>query len=118
MLCKSLLRNCITRDGASVACLINVTATITIFVQFADSDNQRLRRRLREAPAFHHKTPVLMRFLQSSKKSHWVVFLCATGMVLGTAIGAGRIIRTVGEKLSTYPLSYHEGLAAEAVTAG
>ena len=87
-LCKSLLRNCTTRDGASVACLINVTVTITIFVQFADSDNQSLRRRLRDAPAFHHKTPVLMRFLQSSKKSHWVVFLCAPCMALGTAIGA------------------------------
>lgn len=49
---------------------------------------------------------------------HWVIFLCATCMALGTAIGAGRIIQTVGEKLSTHPLSFHDGLAAETVTAG
>jgi inorganic phosphate transporter, PiT family len=49
---------------------------------------------------------------------HWIVLLCASCIALGTAIGAGKIIRTVGEKLSTKPLSYHDGLAAETVTAG
>jgi len=48
---------------------------------------------------------------------HWVILTCAACMALGTAFGAGRIINTVGEKLSTKPLSFHDGLAAETVTA-
>jgi PiT family inorganic phosphate transporter len=49
---------------------------------------------------------------------HWIVLLCASCIALGTAIGAGKIIRTVGEKLSTRPLTFHDGLAAETITAG
>jgi PiT family inorganic phosphate transporter len=49
---------------------------------------------------------------------HWVIFACALCMGIGTAIGAGRIIFTVGHKLSNKPLSFHDGLAAETVTAG
>jgi len=48
---------------------------------------------------------------------HWIVFLCASCMALGTLIGARRIITTVGEKLSTKQMTYPDALAATATTA-
>jgi PiT family inorganic phosphate transporter len=47
----------------------------------------------------------------------WVIASCAGCMALGTIFGAGRIIHTVGEKLSTEKISFHDGFSAELVTA-
>lgn len=47
----------------------------------------------------------------------WVIASCAACMALGTIFGASRIIHTVGEKLSTEKISFHDGFSAEMVTA-
>jgi PiT family inorganic phosphate transporter len=47
----------------------------------------------------------------------WVVLTCAATIGLGTVFGARRIIDTVANKLSVEKITYHDGLAAESVTA-
>jgi len=47
----------------------------------------------------------------------WVVLAAASAIGLGTAIGGGRVIRTVGEKLSSKPIDAAHGCAAELTTA-
>lgn len=47
----------------------------------------------------------------------WVVLAAATAIGLGTAIGGGRVIRTVGEKLSSKRIDAAHGCAAELTTA-
>ena len=47
----------------------------------------------------------------------WVVIAAALAMGIGTTIGGGRVINTVGEKLSKEKLCYTHGFGAESSTA-
>ena len=47
----------------------------------------------------------------------WVVIAAALAMGIGTTIGGGRVIKTVGEKLSKEKLCYSHGFGAESSTA-
>jgi inorganic phosphate transporter, PiT family len=48
----------------------------------------------------------------------WVVALCAVTIGVGTMIGAGPTIRTVGHKMSSKKITSYDGALAESVTAG
>lgn len=52
-----------------------------------------------------------------SKVPFWVVIAAALAMGIGTTIGGGRVIKTVGEKLSKEKLSFSHGFGAESGTA-
>jgi inorganic phosphate transporter, PiT family len=47
----------------------------------------------------------------------YVIASCSLCIGIGTVFGASRIIDTVAHKLSVEPITYHDGLAAEVVTA-
>jgi PiT family inorganic phosphate transporter len=47
----------------------------------------------------------------------WIILICALAIGLGTAFGGWRIIRTVGEKLSSQELAPSQGFSAETSTA-
>jgi inorganic phosphate transporter, PiT family len=51
------------------------------------------------------------------KVPFWVIVAAALAMGIGTTIGGGRIIRTVGERISTEQLRYSHGFGAELSTA-
>ncbi len=47
----------------------------------------------------------------------WVVLACAAAIGIGTTIGGGRVIKTVGEKISKEPITHAQGFGASMATA-